>query len=372
MQFSPAYPYCRVQAWKISHLGPILHYSIELFPAVKMPKLTFHDQEFSLNQYETVLDCLLRNGQFIPYACRAGMCQACLIKAIDCEATEESKKWIKKDLQDKGYTLACQWVPQDDVVTALPSLEDFSVRGEIVSLTFLNQDTLKVVLSIPPEDKFSCLPGQYLTLINPDGIARSYSVANDVTENQVLEFHISKTSHGAFSGWLFNHAQTGDFLRLRDATGECYYNNNEGSDFPMILAGTGTGLAPIYGIVHDALKKGHQGPIKLFHGGRSTAQLYYIDELLKLADSADNFSYYPCIRDEEEKSSLAGICRGNLEDIVISKIAEENLTQTRFYLCGAPDFVYQMRKKAYLKGARSNQIFCDPYLEKKHVPREQD
>ena len=103
-----------------------------------MSKLTFNSTTFELNQYETVLDCLLRHQQSIPYACRAGMCQACLIKAVDCDATQESKKWIKEVLQEKGYTLACQWVPDSDVAAALPTIEEFSVETSLRTIEALN------------------------------------------------------------------------------------------------------------------------------------------------------------------------------------------------------------------------------------------
>ncbi|MES2605542.1 MAG: 2Fe-2S iron-sulfur cluster binding domain-containing protein, partial [Pseudomonadota bacterium] len=87
-----------------------------------MTTLTYEQQPLELKPHETVLDCLLRHGIALPYACKAGMCQACLVKAVDCAATEESKKWIKPTLQARGYTLACQWVPESNVAAALPNL----------------------------------------------------------------------------------------------------------------------------------------------------------------------------------------------------------------------------------------------------------
>ena len=46
-----------------------------------MSEVEFKQQRFTREPYESVLDCLLRHGQALPYACKAGMCQACLVRA---------------------------------------------------------------------------------------------------------------------------------------------------------------------------------------------------------------------------------------------------------------------------------------------------
>ena len=332
-----------------------------------MPKLKFKSSQFSLNQYETVLDCLLRNKQYIPYACRAGMCQACLVRAVDCDATGESKKWIKQSLQDKGYTLACQWVPDSDVEAALPTVEEFSVRTKIKSLDYLNPGVIRFILDVEDKDRmFHYYPGQYVTLINPHGIARSYSVANNYEKDQSLEFHISQTDQGAFSGWLFNEAACGDVLHMRGPAGDCYYRNASAEEFPVILAATGTGLAPLYAILNNALNNNHQGEISLYHGGRTTDQLYYVEELERLSQSHPNLHYYPCVKETVSKSSgkdPKNVNAGSIEEVINKKMDTGTLAATRVFLCGAPDFVYNMRKQFFLKGAKSGNIYCDPFLE---------
>jgi NAD(P)H-flavin reductase len=330
-----------------------------------MAELTFKARKFLLRQYESVLDCLLRNGQAIPYACKAGMCQACLVKAVNCEATPESRKWIKPALQAQGYTLACQWVPQQDVEAALPDIEEFSVPVRIGELVPLNARVLRLRLEVrDPSRMFHYQPGQYLSLINPDGITRSYSIANDCEADQFIELHVGSTTHGVFTHWLFETAAVGDDLHIRGPAGDCYYSNMDGNTFPMLLAGTGTGLAPLYGIVRSALQQGHAGPIRLFHGGRTTAQLYYVEELRKLAGEHANFFYHPCAL---EADANEGVLHGPLEPHVEAALDPAELVQTRAWLCGAPDFVHRMRKRLFLKGVRAPNIRCDPFTERNVV-----
>jgi CDP-4-dehydro-6-deoxyglucose reductase, E3 len=331
-----------------------------------MAELKFKNRCFTLRQYESVLDCLLRNAEAVPYACKAGMCQACLVKAVACEATPESKKWVKPALQAKGYTLACQWVPEQDVQVALPSVEEFSVAVRIRALNLLSDSVMQLLLDVSdPASMFAYRPGQYLSLINPMGIARSYSIANDYEADGFIELHIARTSHGIFTHWVFTTAAIGSMLHMRGPTGDCYYHAAFEKDQPLLLAGTGTGLAPLYGIALDALGQGHTGSIKLYHGGRSSAQLYYVDELRALARAHKNFSYLPSTI---ETGNSPGTFTGKLEQNVAQQLDPEILPRTLVFLCGAPEFVHDMRKRIYLKGGRSANIFCDPFTERKVVP----
>jgi CDP-4-dehydro-6-deoxyglucose reductase len=327
-----------------------------------MPELRFNNRTLTLAPNETVLDCLLRHGEPIPYACKAGMCQACLIRAVDCTATDESRKWVKPELQAKGYTLACQWVPNTDVAAALPGVEEFSVAVRIRELQLLNERVLRVRLA--PEEllrMFAHRPGQYLTLISPSGLPRSYSIANSYARDGFIELHIASTAHGEFTGWLFRDARVGTLLHMRGPAGDCYYDANDGEHHPLVLAGTGTGLAPLYGIARDALQQSHRGPIHLYHGARTPAQLYYRDELAQLARNHGNFTYFACA---SEPGDASDILPGRLEPLVERSIEASLAAQTRAYLCGAPDFVYAMRKRLFLKGLRAQHIHCDPFTER--------
>lgn len=329
-----------------------------------MAQLHYKNRSLSLKPYESVLDCLLRHGESLPYACKAGMCQACLIRAVDCAVTEESRKWIKPDLQARGYTLACQWVPTADVGAEPPRLADFAVAARIQELQPLNNYVLQVKLEVTePRRMFSYRPGQYLTLTNATGITRAYSIANDFAREEVVELHISSTTHGEFTGWLFAQATPGDAVFISGPAGSCHYDARDDSDQALLLAGTGTGLAPLYGIVRDALAQGHQAPIVLFHGGRTTEQLYLTDALRELAAQHANFSYFPSVT-EARAGQTPALFHGRVEEVLEQNFPKAALASSRIFLCGQPDFVHSMRKRLYLKGARSEHIHCDPFTER--------
>ena len=331
-----------------------------------MSDVKFHSATFPLEQYESVLDCLLRNGKQIPYACKAGMCQACLIRAVDCEAPETARKWIRKSLQEKGYALACQWVPEDDVEVDLPGIDEFSVAVSISGMDMLNDRVMRVFLKENEAGTmFHYRPGQYLTLINPAGTARSYSIANDFEQDGHLELHIACMPKGLFSTWLFTEASVGDSLHIRGPAGDCYYSElEESDDYPMVLAGTGTGLAPLYGIIRDALRRGHKGPISLYHGSLARSGLYYVEQLQALQQRHANFSYHPCVFDPGNDPLLNDQLNGDIKEIVPRQMGADTISHARVYLCGNPDFVHGLRKQVFLKGVKSGNIHCDPFLER--------
>lgn len=340
-----------------------------------MPVVKFNSAEFPREQYESVLDCLLRHRQALPYACRAGMCQACLVKAVDCEATAESKKWIKPDLQARGYTLACQWVPEGDVQLRLPTVEEFSLPAVIRGLDPLNSHVMRLRLSLDEQEggglhaalagPFHYRPGQYLTLINPRGIARSYSTANDLEAEGFIELHIARTERGSFTTWLFGEAATGDRLHLRGPAGECCYARDEDPERPLLLAGTGAGLAPLYGIVRDALARGHRGPLTLVHGARSPERLYYVEELMALQDAYPNVRYRPAVRENPGRTAVPGLSEAPAEEAAMALLEREAAGRTRIFLCGAPDFVHGLHKRLFLRGARPENISSDPFIERR-------
>jgi ferredoxin-NADP reductase len=326
-----------------------------------MPQVTFDAVRYALAENESVLDCLLRNERVVPHACKAGACQACLVKAVDCTPAAKACSGLKQSLQAGGYALACQWVPDADVEVRLPGLDESASAVSIASMDALGPGIMRLRL-VPAHGSamFQSRPGQYLNLINPEGVSRSYSIANDFDADGYLELHVANTAQGMFTRWLFNAARPGETLHARGPAGDCFYVKDDAQDFPILLAGTGTGLAPLHGIVHDALRRRHQGPIMLLHGASVAERLYYVDELHGLTQRHTNFHYQPLTLSTPGADTR--IRQGDLIESALGSLDPVRLADTRVFLCGAPDFVQQLRKKIFLKGVRSSHIFCDAFV----------
>lgn len=60
---------------------------------------------------ESVLDACIRCGVSIPFSCRGGVCQACLLRCVGGEVPPQAQRGLPWDLRAKGYLLACQCHP---------------------------------------------------------------------------------------------------------------------------------------------------------------------------------------------------------------------------------------------------------------------
>jgi NAD(P)H-flavin reductase len=242
----------------------------------------------------------------------------------------------------------------------LPGLDEAATEVVIASMDLLGPGLMRLRLVPKPGCAlFQSRPGQYLNLINPAGVSRSYSIANDFVADGYLELHVASMTQGLFTGWLFADAKPGDVVHVRGPAGSCFYVKDSSQDFPILLAGTGTGLAPLYGIAHDALRNQHSGPMTLLHGGRNADRLYYIDELHSLARKHTSFRYQPLVL---EAANDARVQQGDLLEAALASLDPSRLADTRVFLCGAPDFVQQLRRRIFLKGVKSSNIFCDAFV----------
>jgi CDP-4-dehydro-6-deoxyglucose reductase len=317
-----------------------------------MPKITYAEQTYECRGDESVLECLSRHGVELSSSCRAGVCQTCMIKATSGTPPAEAQQGLKPRLAEQGYFLACICTPiQDLTVTEADEGDLPRVAATITEKTPLNETIIR--LRLKPESDFEYRPGQFLNLHRNDGLTRSYSIAS-LPQEQTIELQVEHIPGGRMSGWLMQEATVGDTVQIDGPHGDCYYIDSN-PDQDLLLIGTGTGLAPLWGIAREALARGHRGNIRLFHGSHSRAKLYLVDELKQLAETHENFFYTPCISGPDS----GGFTPGRANEIALSRFAK--LSGWRIYLCGHPDMVNNSKKQAFLAGADLNQIHADPF-----------
>jgi CDP-4-dehydro-6-deoxyglucose reductase len=306
---------------------------------------------------ETVLEALTRGGIRIPSACRAGVCRACLVKVLDGDPGAAAAL-LEKDLRADGYFLACQARPSADITMSLAGGVVF-VPARLLSVRQAGAGVLRV--RVRPDRPLAFRAGQHIALriapadgvLDGDGalggdVARAYSIANLPHEAQRdgLEFHVRLHPGGAMSGWLAA-ARPGTVISLGRPSGRCCYDPAE-PGAALLLAGTGTGLAPLAAFVRDALAQSHAGPIIVLRGG-ADAHALYPDERLR----GPGVRTRTCLRS-----------RG--DDLVAAVLDEyARLAQpqaARAYLCGSPGLVIRMRKGLFLAGLSVRRIHCDEFI----------
>lgn len=318
-----------------------------------MSRLFFRDQGYSLDPQETVLECMLRHDIAYPNACRAGVCHSCLIKAEDGVVNPLWQRGLPDTLKVQGYFLACIAQPETELILLAPDSTECDIPAEIQALTWLNRNVLQVKLGVT--DNTIWIPGQYLNLLNEQGVVRSYSIANIPVQEGFIELHVKIYPDGMMGQWFANEALVGNRVTLRGPFGHCFYHNPDRQAFDIVLAGTGTGLAPLLAVAKSALSHDHPGKITLVHGGVTDEDMYYQEELTTLAALFPSFYYDPCVLKSQGLFPEAAV-----EKRVLNSL--QNPSATRVYVCGPKATTDKLKKQIFLAGVPSSAILSDTFL----------
>ncbi len=318
-----------------------------------MPKITFEGKSYECLNDESVLACMTRHGVMIPSSCQAGACQTCMIRALSGKPTEASQQGLKDTLKAQNFFLACVCKPVEDMTIGLSTVSP-RYQSKILEKTLLNETVVRLRLAVP--EGFHYRAGQFVNLIMPgEELTRSYSLAS-LPGGDFLELHVKHVPDGRMSGWLFGQAEVGVGIDFYGPAGDCFYVPGA-PEQPILLVGTGTGLAPLFGIMRDVIGQGHTGPVHLFHASLAVDGLYLVDELRQLAASHEALSYHPCVLHGEPPE---GGSRGDITDLPASVLG--SLDGFRVYLCGDPPIVNALRQKCFIAGASTQQIYADPFV----------
>lgn len=270
-----------------------------------------------------------------------------------------SQRGLRPSYIARGYFLACQ-------CPAEPGLEITSAEGlpthesRVLSIERLSPGVFRILVERPVELEFRA--GQFLNVIRPsDGLTRSYSVAS-LPDDSSIEFHVALLPGGRMGTYLTETPEAR--VLLRGPAGDCFYLEDKPEE-PLLLAGTGTGLAPLVGVVRAALAAEHRGPVHLFHGAKDANGLYLSQELRALTGEHGSVSYHEnALLPASEEAVTDGVRGvGTGQDLFAQvKALLPSLQGFRVYLCGNPDFVKKMKKQCFLSGAKMQSIHSDPFV----------
>ena len=318
-----------------------------------MPKLRFAERDLEIAGGATVLETLEAAGIDVPNSCRAGACQSCLMQAVAGEVPEEARRGVSPAKRELGHFLACVCRPTADLEVARVGGSE-AIAATIAAIRRCPGDVLEVRLR--GAERLDYRGGQFITLLRDDGLARPYSLAS-VGGAAELELHVRHFADGAMSGWLAR-AAPGVEVAIRGPYGECFYVADD-LERPLLLVGTGTGLAPLYGIVREALAAGHRGPITLLHGARRAADLYHRDELAALAAAHDNLEVVASALDATGDDDMTAT---PIDALALERAAAADRGALRVYLCGAPALVNGLRRRLFIAGVPLRSILADAFL----------
>jgi NAD(P)H-flavin reductase/ferredoxin len=301
-------------------------------------------QSWSVPNASNLLDALNAAGLRVPYSCRAGSCHACLVRCVRGEVENAAPDALSSERLAEGWRLACQCRVVDELTLELFDPARDGLPAKVVASDWLSPSVLR--LRLQPDKALRYSAGQHLVLWAGAVLARPYSLASLPGEDAWLEFHLDCRQPGAFSD-AARQFQPGDVLRLGELRGGALHYDPDWHSRPLWLLAAGTGLAPLWGILREALRQQHEGPIRVLHVAHDSSEHYLGEALRALA------AEHPQLQVELLTATEVAAVLAELK--LVSR-------QTRALLCGSPASVESFARRLYLAGVPRNQVLADVFL----------
>ena len=394
----------------------LLFVKTQLTPSGKITIKINGEKEIVVDGGNTLLSTLSNEGIFLPSACGGGgTCIQCTCQVLSGGGsilpTEEphfSRKEIAND-----YRLSCQVKVREDMDIHIPE-EVFGVKkweATVVSnynvATYIKEFIVEVPEDMPYEAggyiqieipnceiPFSAMditahpddhPGEpnkfdkdwgegnfamrHLVMKNEEEVVRAYSMASYPAEGRKIMLNVrvaappwdrdkntwADLNPGVASSYIFG-CKTGDKVTISGPYGEFFINNTEAE---MLYIGGGAGMAPMRSHLYELFKTLKTGrKVSYWYGGRSKAELFYIEHFRSLEREFKNFKFHLVLSDAQEADNWKPM--KDLDDtdgdgfvgFVHQVVIDQYLTKheapedIELYFCGPP-----MMNQAVLKMA---------------------
>lgn len=351
-----------------------------------------------------LLGTLAAKGIFLASACGGGgTCAQCRCRVVEgggsILSTEETH-FTRGEIRDH-WRLSCQVPVKQDLKIEVPE-DAIGVKRwecEVISnpnvATFIKELNLKlpegedvafraggyVQLEIPPYemdykeidvdeqyhddwDRFDVW--KYHAKFTEPTI-RAYSMANYPDEKGILKFNIRIASPppgmdvppGAMSSYAFN-LKPGDKLTVFGPYGEFFVKD---SPQEKIWIGGGAGMAPLRSQLFDELLRNESKyKMSYWYGARSLREMFYTEELDKLASEHDNFEWHVALSDPLPEDNFEGHV-GFIHQVVYENYLKDHPApeDCEYYLCGPPPMTAAVLQMLDDLGVEPENILFDDF-----------
>ncbi|SCK14957.1 CDP-4-dehydro-6-deoxyglucose reductase [Variovorax sp. HW608] len=326
---------------------------------------------FEVAPGEPILGAAIHAGLNVPYSCKNGICRGCRARVRDgvIDHCDTSFGYLSQLERDEGYALLCRAHAETDCEIEVEELDELNgIRARVVPCRVLGMDkrapdVMVLRLRLPMNENMRFLAGQYVDILMSDGRRRSYSIANDPGIEGVIEIelHVRLVPGGAFTEHVFNSMKVRDLIRFEGPLGS--FHLRESSDKPILMLASGTGIAPIKGMLAHALRKQihRKRSITVYWGGRTRADLYLLDELTDLARSNPGLSFVPVLSEPTAACGWTG--RTGFVHSALMEDCTASLAGSQVYACGAPVMVEAARSDfVETCGLPEDEFFADSFI----------
>ena len=205
------------------------------------------------------------------------------------------------------------------------------LTAQVVHRSISARDTVTLWLAHPGTNQAPApyLPGQFVTLSfsrQGEMLYRSYSLSGDGRPDYPWEITVKRQHSGAVSSYLYDHAQPGTMLYVSQPRGTFTLPAPVTRNTPIIFVATGSGIAPIYGMLrHLAQLPATQRPeLQLHYASHAPVDVIYQRELAALAEAYGRLTIWHYL-------SSTGI---RLTPELVMNRAGSLATHAHWFICG--------------------------------------
>lgn len=342
-------------------VGLLLFVKTQLTPSGKITIKINGEKEIVVDGGNTLLTTLGNEGIFLPSACGGGgTCVQCTCQVHSGGGSilpTEEPHFSRKEVAS-NFRLGCQVKVRENMEIDIPE-EVFGVKkweATVVSnynvATYIKEFIVEVPEDMPyeaggyiqieipnceipfsemditahPEDhpgepnKFEKDWGEgnfamrNLVMKNDEDVVRAYSMASYPAEGRKIMLNVrvaappwdrdknswADINPGVASSYIFGR-KPGDKVTISGPYGEFFINNSEAE---MLYIGGGAGMAPMRSHLYELFKTLKTGrKVSYWYGGRSKAELFYIEHFRSLEREFSNFKFYLVLSDAQESDN---------------------------------------------------------------------
>lgn len=319
-------------------------------------------KSFICESGQTLLEAAQKSNLNLPYSCKTGRCSTCKARVISgVTHAKVDELGLADSRNHENEILTCVRTAESDVQLDVEDLGDIQVPASkilpcrISSLKFLAKDVIEVMLRTPPAQDFQFLAGQYVDIIGPNAVRRSYSIANYFQVKGELALHIKNVPGGVLSQYWFERAKVNDLLRINGPFGTFFLRNCKGKD--LVFLATGTGIAPVKSIVESLVSlSSDQQPqsVSIFWGGRHRSDLYWQPNKNY---GLSRVNFIPVLSRPDLNWEGA---TGHVQNVLLE--AGIPLMSSLIYACGSENMIKSAYSILTKKGLPPDQFFSDAFV----------
>jgi len=353
-----------------------------------------------------LLNALADEGIFVSSACGGGgTCAQCKVKVLegggDILPTEKSH--INKAAEREGCRLSCQVAVKQDMRVEVPE-ECFetkkwncTVRSNRNVATFIKE----LVLELPEGEDVGFKAGGYIQIECPphqlkysgfevepefrsdwdkfdlwsiesvvkEPVVRAYSMANYPGEKGIIMLNVrvasppprapKGTPPGKMSSYIFN-LKPGDDVTISGPYGEFFIKDTPAE---KIYIGGGAGMAPLRSHIFELFRNMQTNcKVSYWYGGRSSRELFYMEEFEDLAENHDNFSLHIALSEPQPEDNWTG-SRGFIHQVLLNEYLADHPApeDCEYYICGPPMMLKAVREMLADLGVEPENIAFDDF-----------